>query len=236
MRVRRSDPLSTGREVDRLMAFSDGVVAVAITLMVLPLINIQGPAAGAPLYTVVTKNLGQLVIFLFTFYVVAVMWRLHSRIFSQIRGYDNPLFWLNITWLAAIVLLPWFSSLYGDTFAKSGSFTDFSTTAIVDIALFYWVLMASVSALGTLMGSHLSRNPHLLLPGSEAAILTGAARFRGWIIAGYFLFIGVISLFSPVIASYLPIGIFILSVFLKPKQTPVEVQSRAVTDSNGETT
>ena len=236
MRVRRGDPLSTGREVDRLMAFSDGVVAVAITLMVLPLINIQGPPAGVPLYTVVTKNLGQIVIFLFTFYVVAVMWRLHSRIFGQIRGYDNPLFWLNVTWLAAIVLLPWFSSLYGDTFALSGSFTDFSTSATADIALFYWLLMASVSALGTLMGRHLTRNPRLLLPGSEAANLAGAARYRGWIIAGYFLFIGVMSLFSSAIASYLPIGIFVLSVFLKPKQSAAEVPSGAPKDSNGEST
>ena len=236
MRVRRGDPLSTGREVDRLMAFSDGVVAVAITLMVLPLINIQGPPAGVPLYTVVTKNLGQIVIFLFTFYVVAVMWRLHSRIFGQIRGYDNPLFWLNVTWLAAIVLLPWFSSLYGDTFALSGSFTDFSTSATADIALFYWLLMASVSALGTLMGRHLTRTPRLLLPGSEAANLSGAARYRGWIIAGYFLFIGVMSLFSSAIASYLPIGIFVLSVFLKPKQSAAEVPSGAPEDSNGEST
>ena len=85
------------------------------------------------------------------------------------------------------------------------------------------------------MGRHLSRNPRLLLPESEAAYLSGAARYRGWIIAGYFLFIGVMSLFSPIIASYLPIGIFVLSVFLKPKQTPAEVQSRTVTDSNGET-
>ena len=217
MRARRLDPISTGREVDRLMAFSDGVVAVAITLMVLPLINLPKPGAGEPLYTVVTNNLGTLIIFLFTFYVVAVMWRLHSRIFSQIRGYDNPLFWLNVTWLAGIVLLPWLSSLYGYTFAFRATDPNISTSSTGDVAFLYWILMAAVSSLGTLMGRHLTRNPRLLLEGVAPLAESGTVRVRGWIIAGYFVVIGLVSLISPVIASYLPIGIFVLTMWLQPK-------------------
>ena len=213
----RGDPLSTGREVDRLMAFSDGVVAVAITLMALPLISIPAPGAGEPLYTAVTNNLGQLVIFFFTFYVVAVMWRLHSRIFSQIRGYDNSLFWLNITWLAAIVLLPWMSNLYGYTFAFRATDPNISTTGTGDLAFLYWFLLSCISGLGTLMGRHLSRNPGLLLEGTKPLVVSGMARYRGWIMVGYFFLIGLVSLIAPVLASYLPIGILILSLLLKPK-------------------
>ncbi len=217
MWARRLDPISTSREVDRLMAFSDGVVAVAITLMALPLINLPTPRAGEPLYTVVTNNLGQLVIFLFTFYVVAVMWRLHSRIFSQIRGYDNPLFWLNVAWLAGIVLLPWLSSLYGYTFTFRATEPNISTSSTGDVAFLYWILMAAVSSLGTLMGRHLNRNPRLLIEGVNPDTPSGAVRFRGWIIAGYFATIGLVSLISSAIASYLPIGILALNMWLKPK-------------------
>ena len=46
---------------------------------------------------------------------------------------------------------------------------------------------------------------------------SGTVRFRGWIIAGYFVVIGLVSLISPVIASYLPIGIFVLTMWLQPK-------------------
>lgn len=217
MRARRLAPISTGREVDRLMAFSDGVVAVAITLMALPLINIPKPAAGEPLYTVVTNNFGQLLIFLFTFYVVAVMWRLHSRIFSEIRGYDNRLFWLNVTWLAGIVLLPWLLSLSGDTFTFGPTDSGLISAGSDDIAFLYWFLMAGISALLNFMAGHLTRNPQLLLEGVTLVVVSGPARFRGWIMAGYFAVIGLVSLISPVIAGYLPIGIFLLSILLKPK-------------------
>lgn len=235
MRSRRTDPLSTGREVDRLMAFSDGVVAVAITLMVIPLINLPSPSAGEQAYTVFTNNFGQFTIFLFTFFVVAVMWRIHSRNFAQIRGYDNTLFWLNVTWLAAIVLLPWLSSLYGDTSGFRHTDQNFSSTGTGAVDFLYWILMASVSALGNLMGRHLRRNPQLLLEGTEPRLVTGLARFRGAIMTGYFAFIGVVCLASPTVGSYLPLGIFVLVMWLKPRSEPVDVNTSGIPNANGET-
>ena len=57
----------------------------------------------------------QISTFLFTFYVVAIMWLAHNRILNEMRAYDPFIFWINTTWLAAIVLLPWISALYGES-------------------------------------------------------------------------------------------------------------------------
>jgi len=103
--------ISTGRAVDRLINFSDAVVAVAITLMVLPLTDIAGPEGDQTILTIMNDHWPQLVTFLFTFYVVAIMWTAHNRILNVISGYDASIFWLNTTWLAAIVLLPWLTAM-----------------------------------------------------------------------------------------------------------------------------
>ena len=56
--------------VDRVIAFSDGVVAIAITLLILPLTDIE-PAEGATLVNVAADNAGALFGFALSFAVIA---------------------------------------------------------------------------------------------------------------------------------------------------------------------
>src|SRR6185369_5686947 len=89
-----ADPVSAGPRgdlpgVDRLLALSDGVVAIAITLLVLQL-NVPPPAAlthpdSAPeLAAQLGKGADQLISYVISFYVIAQFWLVHHRVFRRI--------------------------------------------------------------------------------------------------------------------------------------------------------
>lgn len=204
--------VSGGRAVDRLISFSDGVVAVAITLMALPLVDIR-PRPGQSAFAALADNAGSVGIFLFTFVVVAVMWRVHNRVLNDIRGYDGTVFWLNTAWLAAIVMLPWFSSMYGEE-----SFGGRPESGGTDsgIGFLYWCVLALVSLLTSALFAHLRRRPELLNHPIAADSLS-LADYRGLVFAGFFLITGLVSLVQPVLASFLPWLLIPISLLLRPR-------------------
>jgi uncharacterized membrane protein len=205
--------LSTGRAVDRLINFSDAVVAVAITLMVLPLASVDGPQQGETMLTVLHAHWPQLVTFLFTFYVVAIMWATHNRILNVIRGYDATIFWLNASWLAAIVLLPWLTAM-----------RDSSGAAASGADLAYWWLLALISALGGLIGGHIRRHPELAGTDASQVRRDFATRMRGPAFTALFLLIGIASLFSGFLSDWMPLLIIPLSIWLRPARQDAVVQ------------
>jgi uncharacterized membrane protein len=206
-------PISTGRAVDRLINFSDAVVAVAITLMALPLVDIAAPTDGGSITSVLWEHAPQISTFLFTFYVVAIMWSAHNRILNVICGYDPAIFWANTTWLAAIVLLPWISAMFGESKRSEGG-----------VGLLYWGMLAVISLLGTAMSRHIRLNPELIDEGEVRSMRTDArSQWRGVLFAGYFLLIGLISLVAPGISQWLPFGIIPLSIWLRPARQDADL-------------
>lgn len=99
--------------VDRLIAFSDGVVAIAITLLILPLTEIhRGPDANVR--QVVVENWNALFAFALSFAVIANYWTIHHDIFRPVRHHTPRLVLLNMLWLATIVFLPFPAALIAD--------------------------------------------------------------------------------------------------------------------------
>ena len=89
----------TGRSLDRLLNFADAVVAVAITLLALTLVDIEGPRDGQSMLDVLQANLGQIQAFVITFFVVGLMWNVRNRIVNHLAAYDSATFWLILLWL-----------------------------------------------------------------------------------------------------------------------------------------
>jgi len=203
----RATPTHVGRSVDRLINFSDAVVAVAVTLLALPLVDIPGPQGDQTFWDVFSAHGGEVGAFLFTFYVVTLMWLVHNRILNSITNYDGPLFWFNASWLVVIVLLPWFSSMYG------GDAWDHPS-----VGLAYWVALALISFLTSAMGIHLRKHPELLA--DDAPRYTPKERrilaWRGPVLGAYFLLTGLVWLVSPAVGAYMPLGIIPLSIWLRP--------------------
>jgi uncharacterized membrane protein len=100
------------KETGRLEAFSDGVFAVAITLLVLnikiPGLNI--PASQLPNDTTLWQTLGNewpmLVAYITSFATIGVMWLNHHRLFTLIKRTNTPLMLLNLLLLLLIVFVP----------------------------------------------------------------------------------------------------------------------------------
>ncbi|RPA02559.1 TMEM175 family protein [Gordonia sp. OPL2] len=96
----------------RLIAFSDAVVAIALTLLVLPLADIpEQVREDTSVSDVFSGHLQAIVSFLISFVVIWVLWRHHHRTMEHFRAYDHTLFELHFVWLLTIVVLPFVTAL-----------------------------------------------------------------------------------------------------------------------------
>lgn len=102
---RRPGP-TTERGLDRVVNFSDAVVAIAITLIILPLVDLAQEYGGGPVSVFLGENATGLAAAALSFVVIATFWRDHHRIFERTVGYSRRLVSLNFVWLAGIVFLP----------------------------------------------------------------------------------------------------------------------------------
>jgi uncharacterized membrane protein len=98
---------------ERLIAFSDAVMAVAITLLVLDLKLPEG-VSDAELPAVVAGNMHALWCYVLSFLVIGLLWMAHHRQFSYIRRTDGNLLWINLFYLLTIGFIPYVTSVMSD--------------------------------------------------------------------------------------------------------------------------
>jgi uncharacterized membrane protein len=153
----------TAYDVGRLLAFSDGVFAIAITLLVLgiPVPNVQSSSLVPALQNVGPNLAG----FALSFVLVGTQWIVHHRLLRQLNFCNGTVLWINLLLLMGICLVPFATSLlvkYGDV----------ATGAIP-----YGALQAAIGAVFVLFGWYLRRRG-LDLP---------VTYVRTWIQVGIFL-------------------------------------------------
>jgi uncharacterized membrane protein len=100
-------------EFSRIVAFSDGVFAIAITLLVLNL-GVDESVKGGELGSVLWNQHQDLFAYALSFAVIGRFWIVHHRFFGEVTGFDSRLIWLNLFYLAWIVLIPFSSQVFGD--------------------------------------------------------------------------------------------------------------------------
>ncbi|MEJ1089413.1 TMEM175 family protein [Microbacterium sp. Mu-80] len=93
---------------ERLRAFVDAVVAIAMTLLILPLLESVSEAAreGTDTGDFLVEHSGQLVSFALSFVLIAVFWMEHHRQYEAVQRVTPALLWLNVAWMLTIVWLP----------------------------------------------------------------------------------------------------------------------------------
>jgi uncharacterized membrane protein len=103
------------KSAERLVFFTDAVVAIALTLLVLPLTDLvpELVAEHKPAVEAITGNWTKIFSFLLSFAVIGRFWFTHHRIFEHVRAYSGPLVRANFGWLLAIAVLPFPTQLIG---------------------------------------------------------------------------------------------------------------------------
>jgi TMEM175 potassium channel family protein len=89
----------------RLEAFSDGVFAVAITLLALDL-TVEGPGHG-PLIDQLDDKWPAFLAYLISFFMIGIVWVNHHFLVRSITKVDRMLLFLNLVLLLFVVLIPW---------------------------------------------------------------------------------------------------------------------------------
>ncbi len=154
---------------DRVITFSDGVIAVAITLLVLDLKLPEG-VSDAQLGGALSASMHNFQVYVLSFVVVGLLWMGHHEQFSHIARVDGLMIWLNLLYLMTIGLVPFLTSLLSDH------------ASALPTCLYAGVLVTT-SLLSAAMWWHASRSPDLLArdvpdsirrEGLLAPLLTGA--------------------------------------------------------------
>ena len=97
--------MHTERGFTRLVGFSDGVVAIAITLLILPLVTSATELDG-DVWNYLAANRFQLFVFVLSFAVIGRFWMAHHSMYEKAGDYSAALLWANLLWLLTIVFLP----------------------------------------------------------------------------------------------------------------------------------
>src|SRR5215831_18522167 len=106
----RGHASQAGYDLGRLFAFSDGVFAIAITLLVLtiPIPSVSDPADLPGQLAGLKPNL---LGFALSFALVGTQWLSHHRLLRQLDFCDGPILLLNLLLLMGICLVPFASSV-----------------------------------------------------------------------------------------------------------------------------
>jgi uncharacterized membrane protein len=140
-----------GRSAERLITFTDAVVAIAITLLALPLTEIGHDLSGTGVAGFLAEKAATILGFVISFFVIARLWWSHHRIFQHVQRWDGALVVLTVLWLFTIVLLPPATALTTANLPK----------AHPEVIAVYIGVMSVSSALLTALSLHVVRHTAL---------------------------------------------------------------------------
>jgi len=171
----------------RLFAFTDGVFAIAITLLVLGL-ELPAGLATDELRAAVREQLPQLFAAGLSFLLIGVFWISHHRLFDYVERADLVTLRLNLALLGTIVVLPFATDVlaeYGQTAAATiGYAVVIAATALLQAAIWRHVVRRGLVSPG-------------LPPGLSRSVTVGQLS-----VAAVFLASAPVALLSPTAAKY----------------------------------
>ncbi|MEO5928489.1 MAG: TMEM175 family protein [Candidatus Kapaibacterium sp.] len=190
-------------DTGRIEAFSDGVFAIAITLLVLDL-KIPHETADGELIPALLKLWPSYLAFLTSFLTIGVMWINHHRLFSLIVRSDQLLLVFNSLLLLGVTILPFPTALVAEFLGRR----DAVTAAIV-----YNGTFVMIAIFFGLLWRYASHNNRLLDPRSDPKVITGITRQYAF---GPLMYIGVLLLALVSVPASLGVNILLAVYFALP--------------------
>ncbi|HET9162522.1 MAG TPA: TMEM175 family protein [Solirubrobacterales bacterium] len=179
----------------RIVAFSDGVFAIAITLLVLNL-GVPPHTSAGDLDNVLWDQRQDILAYALSFAIIGRFWIVHHRFFSSVVGFDSRLLGLNLFYLGWIAFFPFSAQVFGDHAGDSA--------AIV----LYAINLAGITLVGMLMMTPARRAGLSQMSVEEAQ----AGRRRALTIAAVFLVSIPIAVAAPRFAPLLWLALFVDSI------------------------
>jgi uncharacterized membrane protein len=176
-------------ETNRIEAFSDGVLAIAVTLLVLDLRVPLKEALRGSLASALAGKWPAYAAYVTSFLIIGIIWVNHHGVFELVRRVDRVALFLNLLLLMSVVAIPFTTALLSEYLLAGGH--DARTAALV-----YSAVMVVMSLTFASLFTHFARHPAQLAEGVDpAAVRRSIVRFSA---AGLLLYLAtlVIALFS----------------------------------------
>ena len=177
-------------EKSRLEAFSDGVFAIVITLLIL---DIRFPEVDYSQFgTTLISLLPRILAYVMSFIIIGVYWVTHHNSMHAMRKTDRSFLWLNILLLLCISFIPFPTSLLGRYPFQAGPIMIYGITLIV------------CNAVGYLMIIYVWYHPHLAGPEFSKTYLRRHTPV--------YIFVNVLYLWAILSAHWLPLLSYLIYV------------------------
>jgi uncharacterized membrane protein len=151
-------------ETSRVEAFSDGVFAIAITLLIL---DLKAPATRGAVLHDLRSQWPAYVAYLASFGYIGVIWVNHHNLFTRIGRVDGGLLWRNLALLLTTSVLPFPTAVVSSAFQLRDAGDERASVIL------YGIIGAATAATWLLLFRYLSRSPRLLEHEAHAAFFAG---------------------------------------------------------------
>ena len=173
----------------RLEAFSDGVIAIIITIMVLELKVPHGDTLDA-----LTPLIPNFLSYVLSFIYVGIYWNNHHHMLHTCESVTGPILWANLHLLFWLSLFPITTAWSGENHAAAAPSALYGVVLLM-AGIAYWILQQLIIA---------AQGPNSLLKKAVGvdwkgklspllyAIGIGAAFFRPWLAQGVYLLVALL--------------------------------------------
>jgi uncharacterized membrane protein len=180
-------------EFSRIVAFSDGVFSIAITLLVLGITIDKTKVPADELAHALWEEREAVLAYAISFAVIARFWIVHHSFFSEVTAFDGRLISLNMLYLGWLVLIPFSSSVLGEYGGQLPAVVVYSANLTAVVLVGQWM-------------SWDARRAGLTKMDAETAVEN---LVRALFISGVFLLSIVVALFDAGIAPYIWLLLFV---------------------------
>ena len=142
MARKRESKRREGNEIEfsRIVAFSDGVFAIAITLLVLNL-DIPEHLASGEIANALWDQREFFFAYALSFAVIGRFWLVHHRFFGEVKAFDGRLIVLNMFYLGWIVLIPFSSEVLGEYGGNAAAIVLYAGNLIGVVLTGMWMMV-----------------------------------------------------------------------------------------------
>ncbi len=168
--------LREGTDSERMTAFTDGVYAIAVTVIALQITPPDASDSTKITSEALLENLNDhwaaILVYFITFFVIQNFWMAHLRVFDRIRAADKTLIWMNLIHLMFIAWMPFPAELQ--------QFDGNEVTVSL-----YMMTLLSISLSMTMVSVYATRGRRLIDPHTPQTDID-LALFRGAYVTGVF--------------------------------------------------